>query len=60
MWHIAIPLIIGSLYGLIPAAIAIILLIIRTALEDKMLHNELDGYPEYAKRVKYRLIFGIW
>jgi protein-S-isoprenylcysteine O-methyltransferase Ste14 len=58
--EISIPLIIGSFYGLIPAVIAIILLIIRTSLEDKTLHNELDGYSEYAKRVKYKLIPGIW
>ncbi|MCP8323143.1 MAG: isoprenylcysteine carboxylmethyltransferase family protein [Candidatus Methylarchaceae archaeon HK02M2] len=52
--------IIGSLYGLIPTGMIIPLLIIRTSLEDKTLRNELKGYPEYAQRVKYRLLPGIW
>lgn len=50
----------GSAYALIPAAIATVVLVIRTSLEDKTLHNELDGYDEYAKKVKYRLLPGIW
>jgi protein-S-isoprenylcysteine O-methyltransferase Ste14 len=54
------PLIIGSLYALIPAGLGIILVIIRTSLEDKTLRNELNGYTEYAKEVRYRLVPGIW
>lgn len=60
LWAISIPLIIGSLYGLIPAGINILLIMIRTWLEDKTLHNELEGYSEYAKRVKYRLFPLMW
>jgi protein-S-isoprenylcysteine O-methyltransferase Ste14 len=60
IWGISTPLIIGSLYGLIPGAIASILLIIRTCLEDKLLRSELNGYVEYSKRVRYRLLPGIW
>ncbi len=60
LWSIAVPLIIGSTFGLISGGIAIILLIIRTFLEDKTLYNELDGYSEYVERVKYRLFPGIW
>jgi len=37
-----------------------LLTIIRTALEDKTLQEELDGYKEYAARVRYRLLPGIW
>jgi len=29
-------------------------------LEDRTLHKELDGYPEYAKQVKHKLFPGIW
>ena len=54
------PLIIGSLYALIPAGIGIVLVIIRTNLEDKTLLNELNGYKEYADKVKNRLVPGIW
>jgi protein-S-isoprenylcysteine O-methyltransferase Ste14 len=59
-WAVGTPLIIGSVYGLIPGGICIVLLIIRTSLEDKTLQKELDGYTAYAKRVKYRLFPGIW
>ena len=36
------------------------LLVARTVLEDRTLHNELPGYEEYAHRVRYRLIPGVW
>jgi protein-S-isoprenylcysteine O-methyltransferase Ste14 len=54
------PLSLGSLYTLIPAVIIVILFFIRTALEDKTLQEELPGYKEYAQKVRYRLIPGIW
>ena len=57
---IAVPLILGSLYGLILSAASVILMIIRTALEDKTLQTELGGYAEYAKQVRYRLIPHVW
>ena len=60
LWGISTPLIIGSVYGLIPGGIAVILLIIRTSLEDKLLRSELNGYVEYTKRVRYRLLPGLW
>lgn len=60
LWVVTTPLIIGSVVGLIPAVIACFVLIIRTWLEDKTLHSELNGYAEYAGRVKYRLFPGIW
>ena len=60
LWTLSIPLIIGSLFAFIPAGIYILLTIIRTSLEDKTLRKELNGYFEYAKRVKYRLFPGVW
>ncbi|MCW3975917.1 MAG: isoprenylcysteine carboxylmethyltransferase family protein [Candidatus Bathyarchaeota archaeon] len=60
LFPISISFIIGSVIGLIPAAINILLIIIRTYLEDKTLINELDGYSEYAKKTKYRLFPRIW
>ncbi|NLS97522.1 MAG: isoprenylcysteine carboxylmethyltransferase family protein [Planctomycetaceae bacterium] len=50
----------GSFWALIPAALVALVLIVRTALEDRTLQNELTGYREYAGRVHYRLIPGIW
>lgn len=57
---ICFPLSLGSLYTLIPAVIIVILFFIRTALEDKTLQEELPGYKEYAQKVRYRLIPGLW
>jgi len=54
------PLAVGSVYALIPALTMIILVIIRTYLEDKTLQNELAGYSEYCKKVRFRLIPYIW
>ncbi|MFC1651113.1 methyltransferase family protein [Candidatus Latescibacterota bacterium] len=53
-------LILGSLTALIPAGGVVVLLILRTYLEDKTLKNELEGYSEYAETVRYRLLPGIW
>jgi protein-S-isoprenylcysteine O-methyltransferase Ste14 len=57
---LGIPLVFGSWWGMILAAAAVISLIIRTSLEDKTLQRELDGYKDYAKKVPYKLIPGIW
>ena len=57
---VSTPLIIGSVFGLVAAGIVVILIFIRTALEDKTLHNELDGYSDYAHRVRYRLLPRVW
>ena len=55
-----IPLSLGSLFALIPAALIVLLFILRTALEDKTLRKELPGYQEYSRVVRYRLVPGIW
>ena len=57
---ISIPLVLGSLWALVPALIGDCLLVIRTVLEDNTLKRELEGYTEYAQKVNYRLIPGIW
>jgi len=50
----------GSLWALIPAGLTMCLFIVRTALEDKTLQEELDDYRDYATRVRYRLLPGVW
>ena len=50
----------SSLFALIPSAIIDMLFIIRTAKEDKMLQEELEGYQAYAQKVRYRVIPGVW
>lgn len=57
---IGIPLALGSYLAFIPVGIGIIVIIVRTVLEDRVLQNELDGYRDYVSRVRYRLIPGIW
>ena len=56
----AVSLLFGSLWALIPAALSALAFIVRTALEDKTLQRELDGYADYARQVRYRLVPGIW
>ena len=57
---LGIVLALGSVWTLIPAAIALLIAVIRTSLEDKMLQEELPGYRDYARRVHYRLIPGLY
>jgi hypothetical protein len=58
--YLATPLFLDAIWAFLPAGFIAILLIIRTGLEDKTLQAELDGYREYARRVRYRLLPGIW
>jgi protein-S-isoprenylcysteine O-methyltransferase Ste14 len=55
-----IVLALGSVWTLVPVAIALIVIVIRTALEDRTLQAELSGYRDYTRRVRYRLIPGIY
>jgi len=57
---LGIVLALGSVWTLIPAAVALVIAVIRTALEDRTLQEELPGYRDYARRVLYRLIPGIY
>jgi protein-S-isoprenylcysteine O-methyltransferase Ste14 len=50
----------GSLWALIPAGVVSALFLLRTQWEDKTLQAELPGYKEYAQRVRYKLIPGVW
>jgi protein-S-isoprenylcysteine O-methyltransferase Ste14 len=58
--YVTMPFALGSLWACIPMALLVVNLFLRTALEDRTLQNELDGYKDYAARVRYRLIPGIW
>ena len=57
---IGIALSLGSLWALIPAGVASIVLIVRTQWEDQTLQEELNGYKEYATKVRRKLIPGVW
>lgn len=57
---LALPLILGSWYALIPFALYPVIMVIRIRGEEKLLTAELSGYEEYKKKVKYRMIPFIW
>lgn len=54
------PLILGSWWALAPAALSTVAIVARTVLEDRMLRVELDGYADYARSVRWRLVPAIW
>lgn len=56
----ALPLGVGSAWGLAAAAVNAALIVVRTALEDRTLQRELPGYPQYAQQTRYRLLPGLW
>ena len=56
----AVPTALGSRYALLLAVFLTLLLMVRTWLEDRTLHQELAGYAEYARQTRYRLVPGIW
>jgi protein-S-isoprenylcysteine O-methyltransferase Ste14 len=57
---LGMPLLMTSVWVFVPAGVGMILLVVRTALEDMTLRAELDGYQAYAQRVRFRLLPGIW
>jgi protein-S-isoprenylcysteine O-methyltransferase Ste14 len=60
LFYLGTFFILDSIWVLLPVALTIIVLIIRTKLEDDTLQRELNGYKEYTRKVRYRLIPGIW
>jgi protein-S-isoprenylcysteine O-methyltransferase Ste14 len=54
------PLLFASRLAFIPFSAVVVLLILRTALEDRTLTRELPGYSDYAQRTRYRLIPRVW
>lgn len=58
--YIFIPLLLNSVWAFIPAILLGIVMVIRTALEDRTLQAELPGYKEYTRKTRYRLLPWIW
>ena len=56
----ATPLLLDSGWAFLPAAALTLVLIVRARLEDRFLQDQLPGYADYARRVRYRLIPGLW
>ena len=57
---LALPLILGSWYALIPFALYPVIMVVRIHGEEKLLTAELSGYEEYTRKVKFRLIPFVW
>jgi protein-S-isoprenylcysteine O-methyltransferase Ste14 len=57
---LATPLTLGSQWAVAPAMLAVALMVVRTAFEDRVLRAGLTGYEEYTQRVRYRLVPGLW
>jgi protein-S-isoprenylcysteine O-methyltransferase Ste14 len=60
LFMVLTPIILESFWAVISSVVAACLLLIRVAWEDGTLSSELRGYSEYATRVPYRLVPGIW
>jgi len=60
LWSLASPFLLRSSLALVPAVAAAAWLVVRTALEDRMLRAGLAGYGDYARRVRSRLVPGLW
>jgi len=58
--YIVTPFALNALWGLLMSALLSLALVIRTVLEDRALHAGLNGYEDYARRVRWRLFPGIW
>lgn len=59
-FFVGTPLLLGSWWGLVFSAGLMALLCIRIPIEEKALRAQLEGYDDYAARVRYRLIPGLW
>ena len=60
LFELAISTLLASWWAIVAGGFCAILLILRTALEDRTLQAELTGYVDYARQVRYRLLPGIW
>ncbi len=60
LFELALSALLGSWPAILAGGACAALIILRTALEDRTLQGELSGYGDYARRVRYRLVPGIW
>jgi len=59
-YELAVCVLLDSWRGLAVSVVTALLLVVRTALEDRDLQAELPGYADYARQVRFRLVPGIW
>ena len=57
---VCLPVFLGSLFSLIPAALVAALFVLRTSLEDRTLREELPGFADYAAKTRWKLVPHVW
>jgi protein-S-isoprenylcysteine O-methyltransferase Ste14 len=60
LFFVGTPLLLGSWWGGAMSPLFILLFAIRTRIEERALIAGLPGYADYAARVRYRLVPGLW
>lgn len=60
LFFAGVPLLLGSWWGLAMVPLFVALFAVRIRIEERTLHEGLPGYSEYAARVRYRLLPGVW
>ena len=60
LFFVGVPLLLGSWWGLAIAPVFSVLFAIRAGIEERALVEGLPGYADYAARVRYRLVPGLW
>ena len=60
LFFAGVPLLLGSWWGLAVAPVLLVLLAVRIRIEERTLRAGLPGYSDYAARVRYRLLPGVW
>ena len=58
--NFAMPLVLGSWWGLLPALAIGVLSVVRTLLEERTLKAKLEGYEDFTRETRYRLVPGVW
>jgi len=60
LYELVVAILLESWWAFIPSFLSACLLVLRTALEDRTLQADLTGYAEYAQKVRWRLLPGVW
>lgn len=60
LWVLGVPLVLGSAWALVPMGLAACVMIWRTWMEDTTLQRELEGYAQYARQTRFRILPGVW
>lgn len=60
LWMLGTPVMLGSRWGLVGSAAMILLVALRSIGEERVLAEELAGYDDYRRKVRYRLLPGVW